>query len=80
MKEPLSPTASSTQNWQRPPRLCTRSTAPAIATQSDTPGSGIGLMLKLSKEEPAPQPKTSKSVGCKKFFPTVGMTLTVPCE
>ena len=24
--------------------------------------------------------KASPSVGCKKFFPTVGMTLTVPCE
>jgi len=26
------------------------------------------------------EPKTSSNVGCKKFFPTVGMTLTVPCE
>ncbi len=24
--------------------------------------------------------KVSTNVGCKKFFPTVGMTLTVPCE
>ncbi len=29
---------------------------------------------------PADEPKVSKAVGCKKFFPTVGMTLTVPCE
>lgn len=28
----------------------------------------------------ADEPKASKNVGCKKFFPTVGMTLTVPCE
>ena len=26
------------------------------------------------------EPKASRNVGCKKFFPTVGMTLTVPCE
>jgi len=29
---------------------------------------------------PADEPKVSKAVSCKKFFPTVGMTLTVPCE
>jgi hypothetical protein len=32
-----------------------------------------------TKEAPAAK-KASKNVGCKKFFPTVGMTLTVPCE
>jgi hypothetical protein len=26
------------------------------------------------------EPKATRKVGCKKFFPTVGMTLTVPCE
>jgi hypothetical protein len=32
--------------------------------------------------EPAPadEPKTVKKLDCKKFFPSVGMTLTVPCE
>ena len=30
----------------------------------------------IAKEEP----KATRKVGCKKFFPTVGMTLTVPCE
>jgi hypothetical protein len=29
---------------------------------------------------PSDEPQVSKAVGCKKFFPTVGMTLTVPCE
>jgi len=29
---------------------------------------------------PTEEPKVSSNVGCKKFFPTVGMTLTVPCE
>ena len=26
------------------------------------------------------EPKATRKVGCMKFFPTVGMTLTVPCE
>jgi N-acetylglutamate synthase/N-acetylornithine aminotransferase len=26
------------------------------------------------------EPKINRNVGCKKFFPSVGMTLTVPCE
>jgi len=32
------------------------------------------------EETPTEEPKVKKNVGCKKFFPTVGMTLTVPCE
>jgi len=30
--------------------------------------------------EPKDDPKTTKNLDCKKFFPAVGMTLTVPCE
>ena len=26
------------------------------------------------------EPKVARDVGCKKFFPTIGMTLTVSCE
>ncbi len=33
-----------------------------------------------TEETPTEEPKVNKNVGCKKFFPTVGMTLTVPCE
>ena len=33
-----------------------------------------------TKAEPRDEPETAKNVDCKKFFPTVGMTLTVPCE
>lgn len=33
-----------------------------------------------TEETPIEEPKVNKKVGCKKFFPTVGMTLTVPCE
>ena len=28
----------------------------------------------------ADEPKTAEELGCKKFFPSVAMTLTVPCE
>jgi len=33
-----------------------------------------------TKTEETEAPKVRKKTGCKKFFPTVGMTLTVPCE
>ena len=33
-----------------------------------------------TEETTIEEPKVNKNVGCKKFFPTVGMTLTVPCE
>ena len=35
----------------------------------------------IDTAETAPEePKIRTNVGCKKFFPAVGMTLTVPCE
>jgi hypothetical protein len=33
-----------------------------------------------AKKAAGEEPKVSANVGCKKFFPTVGMTLSVPCE
>jgi len=33
-----------------------------------------------TKETSTEELKISKNLGCKKFFPAVGMTLTVPCE
>jgi hypothetical protein len=33
-----------------------------------------------TEETPTEEPEANKNVGCKKFFPSVGMTLTVPCE
>ena len=32
------------------------------------------------KIDTASQETTGKSLDCKKFFPSVGMTLSVPCE
>ncbi len=33
-----------------------------------------------TKAKPKDEPKTTRKVACKKFFPSVGMTLTVACE
>ena len=55
-------------------------------TETDTENSSIATAtLEPStsgdaEKAPAEKAPASKSVGCKKFFPTVGMTLTVPCE
>ena len=36
--------------------------------------------LSDAKQAPVEEAKVDRNVGCKKFFPTVGMTLSVPCE
>ena len=36
--------------------------------------------LSDAKQTPVEEAKVDRNVGCKKFFPTVGMTLSVPCE
>ena len=57
-----------------------------LAEATDNENSTIST-ASLDNDEPVEteveakdEPKTSSNVGCKKFFPTVGMTLTVPCE
>ena len=66
-------------------KVKTAKTAP-IRTETDNENSTIST-ASLDKSEiidteetPTDEPKVSRNVGCKKFFPTVGMTLTVPCE
>ena len=66
-------------------KVKTAKTAP-IKTETDNENSTIST-ASLDKSEiidteetPTDEPKVSRYVGCKKFFPTVGMTLTVPCE
>ena len=63
----------------------TAKTAP-IKTETKNENSTIST-ASLDKEEtietetkPKDEPVASRNIGCKKFFPTVGMTLTVPCE
>ena len=58
----------------------TAKTAP-IKTQAENENSTISTAALVDAEEtPIKEAKVDKNVGCKKFFPTVGMTLTVPCE
>lgn len=33
-----------------------------------------------SRRAPAEETKVAQDVGCKKFFPTIGQTISVPCE
>jgi hypothetical protein len=63
----------------------TAKTAP-IKTETDNQNSTISTASLENDEivetevEAKDEPETIRNVGCKKFFPTVGMTLTVPCE
>jgi len=63
----------------------TAKTAP-IKTEADNQNSTIST-ASLDNDEiietevkANDEPETTKSLSCKKFFPSVGMTLTVPCE
>jgi len=49
--------------------------APSMETAETVPENPVE-----TEAEPKDEPKTAKKVGCKKFFPAVGMTLTVACE
>jgi len=55
-----------------------------VAEQVESENSSISTASVDNSEtanaEATPATAASKNVGCKKFFPTVGMTLTVPCE
>jgi hypothetical protein len=55
-------------------------TAP-IKAQTENESSTISpATLVQAEETPTDDTKVTRNVGCKKFFPTVGLTLTVPCE
>jgi hypothetical protein len=51
-----------------------------ITTATLQPDGNADAKETAAPEKPAAENKANKNVGCKKFFPTVGMTLTVPCE
>jgi hypothetical protein len=40
----------------------------------------VNVVAEVPETEPAIGQETAKKLDCKKFFPTVGMTLSVPCE
>ena len=76
------------------PAKVTKKAAPAVAkvekkveTAAVSENSSISVTEGASKHASAAEPVTTaaadepaRSIDCKKFFATVGMTLTVPCE
>jgi hypothetical protein len=64
-------------------------TKPEIKVESENSSLSTASLKKTEEKtaeasdtdtKPANASKVSTNVGCKKFFPTVGMTLSVPCE
>lgn len=52
-----------------------------VETQPESESRTISTASLLDAEPtPAKETEVASDVGCKKFFPAVGMTLTVPCE
>ncbi|MGI9402893.1 MAG: hypothetical protein ACR2OF_00080 [Hyphomicrobium sp.] len=54
-----------------------------LAETTDSENSTISTSIEVAETEVDETEKVaavSEDLGCKKFFPTVGMTLTVPCE
>lgn len=49
------------------------------AASAETNEAVVGNTVQ-TKAKPKDEPKTTRKVACKKFFPSVGMTLTVACE
>jgi hypothetical protein len=54
----------------------------SISTAAIAPANATGSAAASADEnsDALEEPKSAKTVDCKKFFPSVGMTLTVPCE
>jgi len=53
-----------------------------VEPQTDTETSGVSTAA-VDEEAPSAttdEPKSDGGVGCKKFSPTIGKTVTVPCE
>jgi hypothetical protein len=59
-------------------------TAEATPLETDSRAPSASSLLEsrggASAETKVVQDKVAETVGCKKFFPTIGQTLTVPCE
>jgi hypothetical protein len=58
-----------------PIKMETKNESSSISTASLDKDETIEMEIKAKDE-----PKVARDVGCKKFFPSVGMTLTVSCE
>jgi 7-keto-8-aminopelargonate synthetase-like enzyme len=52
----------------------------AISAASEEANETVVETAVKTETTPKDKPRTTKNVGCKKFFPSVGMTLSVTCE
>jgi hypothetical protein len=60
--------------------ISTAALAPISETASIDETEAINVAAEVSETDPVAVQETAKNLDCKKFFPTVGMTLSVPCE
>lgn len=55
-------------------------TAALDPAAAGTEAASVEVKADATTEKAAVEPKRTSKLDCKKFFPSVGMTLTVPCE
>ena len=60
--------------------ISTAALAPIEETASIDETEAVNVVAEVPETESAAVQETAKKLDCKKFFPTVGMTLSVPCE
>ena len=60
--------------------ISTAALAPVEETASIDETEAVNVVAEVPETESAAVQETAKKLDCKKFFPTVGMTLSVPCE
>jgi hypothetical protein len=60
--------------------IATAALEPIEDTASIDNSEPVNVATETTDSEPANGPKTAQKLDCRKFFPTVGMTLSVPCE
>lgn len=60
--------------------ISTAALAPIEETASVDNAEPVNFVAEAPESVPATGQETAKRLDCKKFFPTVGMTLSVPCE
>lgn len=61
------------------PQKVETATAPAPA-ETERKRISTAALLESRGRQPEPEAQVAQDVGCKKFFATIGQTLTVPCE
>jgi hypothetical protein len=60
--------------------ISTAAIAPVEKTATEDGAEAAPEPVAGPETKPAEVPKSAKKLDCKKFFPSVGMTLSVPCE